>query len=335
MPNDGSNSATGASRMEITCWGCIIFRKVGEQLHTRNVIVLSSIIEHSTLVSNLLYKEIAQHIPDFQAVSEIIAWSDCGPHYKSYDHCGAWVGDWVEAPPQRKVRLCFFGEKHGKGQVDGLFGEVEGWLSDFLKKPGNRITTVDDMEQVLCSCARKADRLSACNQYLVVRWEPERKPVGQWILPKPEFKISKTYCLHLQPGNPRLHIRNTLLEDHTFADVFGRQPIRSYPTVEWETIVDTEWRRGYFSNTRWDRQKPKRGEDDVVMRKMKEHKRRQMPLPDLENAWARQARKKANRLFRRRDKWQYMKKATFEASSSSSSSSYSTSSSDEMSGDQL
>lgn len=35
------------------------------------------------------------------------------------------------------------------------------------------------MELVLCSYARKAERLSARNPYLVARWEPEREPVGQ------------------------------------------------------------------------------------------------------------------------------------------------------------
>ena len=72
------------------------------------MIVLSSIIEHSTLVSNLLYKEATKQIEDFDSVTEIIAWSDCGPHYKSYDHCAGWTGDFVEAPPNRTVLLCFF-----------------------------------------------------------------------------------------------------------------------------------------------------------------------------------------------------------------------------------
>ena len=287
----------GTSRMEMTCWGCIIFRKVGGNLRIKHVIVLSSIIEHSTLVSNLLYKEATKQIEDFDSVTEIIAWSDCGPHYKSYDHCAGWTGDFVEAPPNRSVLLCYFGEKHGKGQVDGLFGEVEGWLSDFLKKKGSRIATVDEMEKVLHSYASRADRQTSRGQYAVVRWEPERKPIGQWVLPKPEFQISKTYCLQIHPGNPRLHVRSTLMEDHTFADTYGQSPLKSFPKVEWETIADREWRRGYFSNTRWDRQKPKLGEDDTIIKRFHEHKRRRMAAPNLENTWARSARKQANRLL--------------------------------------
>ena len=103
--------------MEMTCWGCIIFRKLGGNLHIKHVIVLSSIIEHSTLVSNLLYKEATKQIEDFDSVTEIIAWSDCGPHYKSYDHCAGWTGDFVEAPPNRTVLLCFLEKSMGRGRL--------------------------------------------------------------------------------------------------------------------------------------------------------------------------------------------------------------------------
>ena len=118
------------------------------------------------------------------------------------------------------VRLCFFGEKHGKGQVDGLFGQIEGWLRDFLKKAGSRIATIDEMEKVLRTYASRATQQRT--HFVVVRWEPETKPLGRYIFPQPEFQISKTYCLLLQPGNPRLVIRNTSLEDHTFVDAFGQ-----------------------------------------------------------------------------------------------------------------
>ena len=129
------------------------------------------------------------------------------------------------------------------------------------------------MEKVLHSCASRADNQTSRGQYAVVRWEPERKPIGQWVLPKPEFQISKTYCLQIHPGNPRLHIRSTWMEDHTFADTYGQRPLKSFPKVEWETIADRKWRRGYFSNTRWNREKPKKGEDDTIMKRFDEHKR--------------------------------------------------------------
>ena len=154
----------------------------------------------------------------------------------------------MEASPNRTIRLCFFGEKHGKGQVDGLFGEVEGWLRDYLKTPGRRIAAIDEMEQVLRSYARKAQETSSGRQYVVIRWEPDCKPIGRWVLPDPGFQISKTYCLRIVPGNPRLVIRTTLIEDHTFADVVGhgQAPIKTYPKVEWASIEDTKWRQGFF-----------------------------------------------------------------------------------------
>ena len=193
-----------------------------------------------------------------------------------------------------------------------------------------RFATIDEMEQVLRSNAARAQPLNPGAQYIVARWEPERKPAGQWTLPKPEFQISKTYCLKIVPGNPRLQCRSTLLEDHTFNDVVDRAPSRSFPKVDWEAIEDKEWRRGYFSNTRWDKQPPKRGEDNTMMKRFEEHRRRQIKAPDLERAWDRTARKQANKLLRRREKWSHMKKLAA-AESGSGSSSSSTDSSDDVS----
>ena len=40
----------GTSRVEITCWGCLVFQKKGDAVRTKHIIVLSSVIEHSSLV---------------------------------------------------------------------------------------------------------------------------------------------------------------------------------------------------------------------------------------------------------------------------------------------
>ena len=117
---------------------------------------VSDIIDVSTLVPNLLRKEAAKHIEHIDTldpISEVIVWSDCGPHYKSYDHCAGWIGEWVEASPNRTIRLCFFGETHGKGQVDGLFGKVEGWPIYCFKTYGYRIAAIDAMEETFRSYA--------------------------------------------------------------------------------------------------------------------------------------------------------------------------------------
>ena len=85
-----------------------------EALHS---LVLSSTIACSTLVSNLLYKEIAERVDGFEQITAALAWRDCGPHYKSYDHIAAWVGEWVEAAPGRCVRLNYSVERPGSRVV--------------------------------------------------------------------------------------------------------------------------------------------------------------------------------------------------------------------------
>ena len=47
----------------------------------------------------------------------------------------------------------FFGETHGKGQVDGLFGKVEGWPIYCFKTYGYRIAAIDAMEETFRSYA--------------------------------------------------------------------------------------------------------------------------------------------------------------------------------------
>ena len=317
----------GTARMEMTCWGCLLFQRQGATLVTKHVIVLSSIIERSSLVSNLLYQEAAKHIGNFATVNEILVWADCGPHYKSYEHVAGWLGDWVESSTPRKVRLSYFGEKHGKGQVDGLFGRIEGWLKNYLKKPGSRIASIDEMESVLRAEATRAMSAEPGVQFVVVRWEPEQKPPTTWLLPSPEFQISKTYCLQLLPDNPRVHIRTTAIVDYTFSEMVGDGGTRSYPKVEQAVIKDRAWRRGYFSTKRWDRKPPEQGKQDSVMTRFEEHKRRKLEAPELENHWERSARKQANKLLRRRNRWQVMKATATGANNSSSSSSSSSSTS--------
>ncbi|CAJ1447063.1 unnamed protein product [Effrenium voratum] len=318
----------GTSRMELTCWGCLLFQRKGGVLNKKHIVILSSIIEHSSLVSNLLCLEAAKHFDAWEKVKEVLAWSDCGPHYKSYDHIAGWLADWVEASPPRSVRLSFFGEKHGKGQVDGLFGVIEGWLKNFLKKPGSRIATPEELEAVLRAEARRANAIDAACQHIIVRWEPELKPLSAWVLPdKQDFQISKTYCLQLVPGNPRLRVRNTAIVDYTFSDMAGQHGNRSFPKVETEEIADRAWRRGYFSNTRWNKKVPARGESDTMMGRYDEHLKRKMQPPSLESQWEKAARKQANRLLRRRTRWSRMKEAATSRQSQSSDSDSSSSSS--------
>ena len=222
----------------------------------------------------------------------------------------------------------FFGEKHGKGQVDGLFGAIEGWLANYLKKPGSRIASIGEMESVLRAEANGAMSLDPAVQFVVVRWEPEQKPATTWALPSSEFQISRTYCLELLPGNPRVHVRNTAPLDCTFTEVAGAGGSRSFPKVEQEIIQDRSWRRGYFASKRWDRKPPERGEKHAVLARFEEHKRRKMPLPNLKDEWERSARQQASKLLRRRQKWKQVRdKARGQEISAPNSSESSTSSS--------
>ena len=107
----------------------------------------------------------------------------------------------------------------GWSEVDGLFGSIEGWIQHHLKRPGRRISSIDEMEQVLKTEAARATKMDPAVEYIVVRCEREQKPASAWVLPEREFQISKTYCLQLLPDNPNVHLRTTSIVDFTFTEM--------------------------------------------------------------------------------------------------------------------
>ena len=88
---------SGTSRMEMPCWGIMFFQKAGDQLRTKHIIVLSSIIEHTVLVSNLLYAEVAKHIDNLPDIGEVLVRSDCGPQATITWQVG-WGNGWNHRP---------------------------------------------------------------------------------------------------------------------------------------------------------------------------------------------------------------------------------------------
>ena len=58
----------------------------------------------------------------------------------------------------------------------GFFGSIEGWIQHHLKRPGRRISSIDEMEQVLTTEAARATKMDPAVEYIVVRCEREQKP---------------------------------------------------------------------------------------------------------------------------------------------------------------
>jgi len=75
----------------------------------------------SLLLEKVLEQLAADHI------QQVSFWSDCGAHFRSYAMMARACVRMV-----RKYRHSFawnfYGERHGKGRVDGFFGLLDQWL---------------------------------------------------------------------------------------------------------------------------------------------------------------------------------------------------------------
>ena len=101
------------------------------------------------------------------------------------------------------LRLSFFCEKHGKGEIDAMFAEMEHWVGAYLKTGHKVISTAEQLVSVMKAAAAECNRKtgSLC-EWQVHRFEMEERPPRQWKLYGKTFQISKTYCIELSvlPG---------------------------------------------------------------------------------------------------------------------------------------
>jgi hypothetical protein len=61
-------------------------------------------------------------------VEEIILWTDCGRHHRSYE-LFVWATVLTVTAWRCPVVLSYYRGYHGKGRVDGWFGLLDSWLT--------------------------------------------------------------------------------------------------------------------------------------------------------------------------------------------------------------
>lgn len=320
----------GPSRQELTCIGFAIFIRQGDKIQQKNIVCLTDIIEHTSLATAEFFRDILEHVGPKGSLKHISFWHDCGGHFRSYSHVAFLIAE-VFKEYKCSIRICFFGEKHGKGEVDRIFAHVQGWLNTYLRKGKSQIiSSLADLIAV-CEAGAKADAERDPDH---VTWKVhhlvrECKPDFQWTLSNPSFQIQKTYCIQVDPYDGK-NFDGPLLRDLVFSDV-AVGAIQAKPHVavlQKEPIEDRTWRRGYFTNRNWLQQKPARGETNSVLARRDDHKKRQVPKQTACSEWQNTAARLARRLKARREKWQRLLQAAPGSSSSSSSEGSSSSSED-------
>eukprot|EP00435_Cladocopium_sp_Y103_P020817 s456_g5.t1 len=316
----------GSERMELSVFGILIAWNENGIIKQKNVLYISSIIENSALMTSVLLDHVRNSIDDFNTASCVTCWADCGPHFRCYQVLGHLAKNWFPSMAGR-LRVNFFAEKHGKGEIDSMFAHMGRWVSEFLKKKDALIKTPEELIDV-CEKGAAADTArdpTGPVTWVVRRFEMDLKPERYYVLTDAEFQISQTYALEIMPlFGKRTVIRwkNLIFADQTEGKLQGAD-------LSEVVVTDRSWRRGYFQSQKWLKKKPEHGEENQLMKKQKAHAALGIDAYSPQcSAWEKKQAAHARRLLLRRQRFQRIKAAANEDSSSSSSSSASSSASE-------
>ena len=321
-----------SDRMEMSVFGAIVVTRSSGRMHQQNILYISSIIENSALMTSVLLDDLKSKIPGFGTAQKVTIWSDVGPHFRCYDVLAHLTGAWRPTMAGR-LRVCWFTEKHGKGEVDAMFSHMGMWLSNFLRQKDAVIKTPEELVAVCQAGAKKGEERDPSErsgvEWLVRRFEMAAKPQWLWKFPSCEFQITLTYCLEMPPtvlgGKNKCHWKNFI-----FAD---RDTGKFHPcAVEKEKLTDRDWRRGYFQSKKWDKKKPEHGTKNRIMSKFETH------TVDLQIAkyeprrtrWEKKTAAHARRLLLQRERWHRAKERVQDETSSTSSDSNTSSNESEV-----
>ena len=77
-------------------------------------------VEHSSRFTIWLLQQLVEHVP---AGAEVHWFFDCGPHFRTYTVLG-YIADTFVRETGSASNFELLGESHGKGPVDGFFGDL-------------------------------------------------------------------------------------------------------------------------------------------------------------------------------------------------------------------
>ena len=255
----------GTDRMEVSCFGVHLVQSSPSGTTVKHIVLVSDIIEHGALFATTLLNRRKDFIDDFEQVAYITMWADCGLHFRSSPFIGQVYTHWYKNMRQGALRLNWFAEKHGKGLVDTLFSTVRGWLANKQKEKDVVLKTVDDLTETLRAGASKRRQLDPHGPtYHIAQasLRDEDKPAHVYEFAAPGFQVSKTYCLEMRP--PPLRPRDPPeWVNAVFSDVCERRTgaLSSVSVVHapLPRHAAGQWRRGYYTNKRWDAAPPEHG----------------------------------------------------------------------------
>jgi len=164
---------------------CLIHKSADGVVHKDYFDFFSSILSHDSLFAKDCLGKLVMD-PAFPRLTSLSIWTDCGPHFHSFEFAHAVLRELPERLSM-PVQWNFFGEYHGKSLVDGHFGHLSRWLSEGEKsRPVDNVQSCIDLiqEKIHGSNALKpnADKLSVHFRIYDRASRPATKT--QWRLPR-------------------------------------------------------------------------------------------------------------------------------------------------------
>jgi hypothetical protein len=182
------------------------------------VFYVSKILDHTSLFAALALRDLLTRY-DFgnDRYHTVQAWSDCGPHFRSYMFLWELVRilkDYSFA----NVYMNYYGEHHGKGRCDGAFGLQSRWIADYSRE--HVISTLENLLTAMRVGA--ADTMNSDPggpRYIIVEWLPEKPLLNHTLNQKSTtLLIEYTYCLHITRA---LQAHGAAIYDFVYNDRIG------------------------------------------------------------------------------------------------------------------
>ncbi len=259
-------------RMPLSVFGIIIFENVlGKGVAQKSVIYTSQILNHDSAFAAEIIDHCHTYFEDPDNVREYNLWSDCGPHFRSYEFIGEMHNRlWESRDKTQAIRVNYFAEKHGKGLVDGIFAVYRGWLTKIAQEPGIVVKFPGELMIKLREQASAAMKLNKSVHYELKLFESDRKAAYKFVFNCPVVSIQKTYCLKISQDRRRA-ARHAVFQDFHFSDVEGKKPCE-YITrfaIAKECLGDRAWKIPYYGSAKWDKPMPEKDKQHAILERMR------------------------------------------------------------------
>jgi hypothetical protein len=199
------------AQSQIGVFGAVLRQHVKGEIQVDKYLFISKVCEHPPFVTNIYWDKILAEVKDMQDKELGHFWSDCGNHYRSYCNLEHVC---VAIPTTHKIKTRFENccERHGKSEVDGLFGEFDMAVQDYLDGEDASIVDIDELENVL------AMYFEPKPWYHVRRWQPEGPTPDtlRHLEFKGSYHVTRSYCVESVPKPSctlGVEIRNYVFSD--------------------------------------------------------------------------------------------------------------------------